>query len=64
MFAEGTFARMADSVSDIIGDYRAFAALRRERLAARGIDIVPYALSHIAYLRLHNAAALPRREDA
>ena len=40
---------MADPVGDIIGDYRGFAALQRDRLAARGIDIAPYALSHIAY---------------
>jgi predicted metalloenzyme YecM len=40
---------MADPVSDIIGDYRGFAALQRDRLAARGIDIAPFALSHIAY---------------
>src|SRR5919107_1454621 len=39
---------MADSVGEIIGDYRAFAATQRERLAARGIDIAPYALSHLA----------------
>lgn len=41
--------RMADPVGDIIGDYRAFAALQRDRLAARGIDIAPYALSHLAF---------------
>lgn len=40
---------MADPVGDIIGDYRGFAALQRDRLAVRGIDIAPYALSHIAY---------------
>ena len=40
---------MADPVEDIIGDYRAFAAQQRDRLAARGIDISPYQLSHIAY---------------
>ncbi len=38
---------MADPVGDIIGDYRAFAAQQRERLLARGIDIRPYALSHL-----------------
>jgi predicted metalloenzyme YecM len=42
-------ARMADPIGDIIGDYQAFAALHRDRLAARGIDISPYALSHLAY---------------
>jgi len=39
---------MADPVGDIIGDYRAFAAQQRDRLAARGIDITPYELSHLA----------------
>ncbi len=40
---------MGDPVEDIIGDYRAFAAQQRDRLLARGIDISPYELSHIAY---------------
>jgi len=40
---------MADPVEDIIGDYRAFVAHQRARLAARGIDITPYPLSHLAY---------------
>jgi predicted metalloenzyme YecM len=40
---------MADLIGDIIGDYRAFAAMQRDRLAALGIDIAPYALSHLAY---------------
>lgn len=40
---------MTDPIEDIIGDYRAFAAQQRDRLLARGIDIAPYALSHIAY---------------
>src|SRR6266705_3405389 len=39
---------MADSVGDIIGDYRAFAAQQHARLLARGIDIRPYPLSHLA----------------
>ena len=39
---------MADPVGDIIGDYRAFAAQQQHRLLARGIDIRPYALSHLA----------------
>jgi predicted metalloenzyme YecM len=61
---------MADPVSDIIGDYRAFAALQRDRLAARGIDIAPYALSHIAYrvadwdLYLHLRTLLERHATA
>lgn len=39
---------MADPVGDIIGDYRAFAAQQHDRLLARGIDIRPYPLSHLA----------------
>ncbi len=35
-------------VSDIIGDYQAFARIQRDRLATRGIDIGPYPLSHLA----------------
>ena len=40
---------MTDPIADIIGDYRAFVAQQRDRLLARGIDIAPYALSHLAY---------------
>jgi predicted metalloenzyme YecM len=40
---------VADPVEDIIGDYGAFVAQQRERLASRGIDIGPYELSHVAY---------------
>jgi predicted metalloenzyme YecM len=40
---------MDDPVSDLIGDYRQFAALQHERLLARGIDIRPYPLSHLAF---------------
>src|SRR3954468_13955830 len=40
---------MSDPVGDIIGDYRAFAAQQRDRLLARGIDIAPYALSHLCF---------------
>ena len=40
---------MADPIEDIIGDYRAFAAQQRDRLATRGIDIAPFQLSHLAY---------------
>src|SRR6266571_5181923 len=39
---------MADPVGDIIGDYRGFAAMQHQRLLARGIDIRPYPLSHLA----------------
>ncbi|WP_461050152.1 VOC family protein [Terrabacter koreensis] len=34
---------------DIIGDYAGFAAQQAERLLARGIDISPYDLSHVAF---------------
>jgi predicted metalloenzyme YecM len=40
---------MTDPIADVLGDYRAFGAQQRDRLAARGIDITPYALSHLAY---------------
>ena len=40
---------MEDPIEEIIGDYRAFAAQQRDRLANRGIDITPYGLSHFAY---------------
>ena len=39
---------MTDPIAEIIGDYRAFAAMQRDRLVERGIDITPYALSHLA----------------
>lgn len=38
----------SDPIAEIIGDYRGFAAMQRDRLAVRGIDIAPYALSHLA----------------
>jgi predicted metalloenzyme YecM len=38
----------SDPIAEIIGDYRAFAAMQRDRLVARGIDIAPFALSHLA----------------
>ena len=40
---------MADPVGEILGDYRAFAAMQAERLIVRGIDVGPYALSHLAF---------------
>jgi predicted metalloenzyme YecM len=40
---------MTDPIADIIGDYGAFAAQQRDRLLTRGIDIAPYALSHLAF---------------
>jgi len=39
---------MTDPIADLIGDYGAFTARQRDRLAARGIDIAPYELSHLA----------------
>ena len=39
---------MADPIADLIGDYRAFTTVQRDRLAARGIDIAPYELGHLA----------------
>jgi hypothetical protein len=38
----------SDPIAEIIGNYRAFAAMQRDRLLARGIDIAPYPLSHLA----------------
>ena len=44
------------SMTGILGDYRAFFALQRERLAARDIDITGCAISHLAYrTRTHRA---------
>jgi len=40
---------MTNPIEDIIGDYRAFAAQQRDRLATRGIDITPFGLSHLAF---------------
>jgi hypothetical protein len=39
---------LADPVGDIIGDYCGFVARQHARLLARGIDIRPYPLSHLA----------------
>jgi predicted metalloenzyme YecM len=36
-------------VAEIVGDYRAFVAQQAQRLLTRGIDIAPYALSHVAF---------------
>ena len=40
---------LTDPIGDLIGDYRAFSARQRDRLAARGIDISPFELSHLAF---------------
>jgi hypothetical protein len=56
----------SDPIAEIIGDYRAFAALQRDRLHARGIDITPYPLSHLAIrvadwdLYVHQRTPSPR----
>jgi len=40
---------VTDPFRDILGDYAAFAAQQRDRLLARGIDISPFELSHLAF---------------
>ena len=61
---------MPDPIADIIGDYRAFATTQRDRLIARGIDIAPYALSHLAvrvpdwHLYIHQRTLLERHATA
>ena len=37
-----------DPIAEIIGDYHAFAAQQRDRLATRGIDVAPFGMSHLA----------------
>ena len=60
----------SDPIAEIIGDYRAFAAMQRDRLVARGIDIAPYPLSHLAVrvadwdLYLHQRTLLERHARA
>src|SRR5215208_238081 len=60
----------SDPIADIIGDYRAFAAMQRDRLSIRGIDISPYALSHLAvrvadwHLYVHQRTLLERHARA
>ena len=60
----------SDPIAEIIGDYGAFAAMQRDRLAARGIDIAPYALSHLAVrvvdwdLYVHQRTLLERHARA
>lgn len=61
---------MADPIADIIGDYRAFARMQSDHLAARGIDIMPYPLSHLAVrvadwdLYVHKRTLLERHARA
>jgi len=40
---------VTDPIAGVLGDYRAFFAGQKDRLRARGIDISPYSLSHLAY---------------
>jgi predicted metalloenzyme YecM len=60
----------SDPIAEIIGDYRAFAAMQRDRLVARGIDIAPYPLSHLAVrvadwdLYVHHRTLLERQARA
>ena len=60
----------SDPIAEIIGDYRAFAAMQRDRLVARGIDITPYPLSHLAVrvvdwdLYVHQRTLLERHARA
>ena len=60
----------SDPIAEIIGDYRAFAAMQRDRLVARGIDIAPYPLSHLAVrvadwdLYVHQRTLLERHASA
>ena len=60
----------SDPIAEVIGDYRAFAATQRDRLIARGIDIAPYALSHLAVrvpdwdLYVHQRTLLERHATA
>ena len=60
----------SDPIAEIIGDYRAFAAMQRDRLLNRGIDIAPYPLSHLAVrvadwdLYVHQRTLLERHARA
>src|SRR5262249_16781751 len=66
----GCHVGTSDPIAEIIGDYRAFAAMQRDRLLARGIDIAPYALSHLAVrvadwdLYVHQRTLLERHARA
>jgi len=70
MAAEGCNVATPDPIAEIIGDYRAFAAMQRDRLLARGIDIAPYPLSHLAVrvadwdLYVHQRTLLERHASA
>lgn len=61
---------MTDLVADVIGDYKSFAVQQNDRLLARGIDIAPYDLGHLAVrvpewdLYVHQRTLLERRSRA
>jgi hypothetical protein len=55
----GCHVATPDPIAEIIGGHRAFAAVQRDRLLARGIDATPYPLSHLA-VRAADAARAPR----
>jgi hypothetical protein len=67
---EGVHVATSDPIAEIIGDYRAFATMQRDRLLTRGIDIAPYALSHLAVrvsdwdLYVHQRTLLERHARA
>ena len=60
----------SDPITEIIGDYRAFAGMQRDRLLTRGIDIAPYTLSHLCVrcadwdLYVHQRSLLERHARA
>jgi predicted metalloenzyme YecM len=60
----------SDPIAEIIGDYRAFAGMQRDRLVERDIDIAPYPLSHLAVrvadwdLYVHQRTLLERHASA
>src|SRR3954452_25078506 len=66
----GCHVATSDPIAEIIGDCRAFATMQRDRLLARGIDIAPYPLSHLAVrvadwdLYVHQRTLLERHASA
>jgi predicted metalloenzyme YecM len=70
MDERGSLVATSDPIAEIIGDYRAFAAMQHDRLLARGIDITGYPLSHIAVrvadwdLYVHQRTLLERHATA
>src|ERR1041385_4148320 len=66
----GSDLATSDPIVEIIGDYRAFAAMQRDRLVSRGVDIAPRPLSHLAVrvadwdLYVHQRTLLERHARA